>query len=93
MAGALALVLGCVICILPTYWGFWQLGRPVTLSPIDVANAFRSPALENTHAANGDVEDLVKEIGSRSVKYGKAAAGTGRLEIGDPSMVDDVHRR
>ena len=93
MAGALALVLGCILCILPTYWGFWQLGRPVTLSPIDVANAFRSPALEHTHAANGDVEDLVKEIGSRSVKYGKAAAGTGRLEIGDPSMVDDVHRR
>jgi hypothetical protein len=31
MFGALATMLFCICCVLPSYWGFWQLGRKVTL--------------------------------------------------------------
>jgi hypothetical protein len=31
MFGALATMLFCICCVLPSYWGFWELGRKVTL--------------------------------------------------------------
>jgi hypothetical protein len=36
--GAAALVeLVCIAAILPMYWGFWTLGRPVSFSPLELA--------------------------------------------------------
>ena len=29
MWGALASILVCILCVLPVYWGYWQLGRKV----------------------------------------------------------------
>lgn len=36
MWGAFASTLVCAICVLPVYWGFWELGRKVTLGPFEV---------------------------------------------------------
>ncbi|KAK5010308.1 hypothetical protein LTR28_010668 [Elasticomyces elasticus] len=93
MWGAFASLLVCVLCVLPTYYGYWQLGRKVTLGPFEIANAFRAPMLEHPVASNGVVEDLLKEVGGRRVKYGEIITGdaNGRLAIADPQAVKRVH--
>lgn len=27
----------CILLVLPTYWGWWKLGRPVSFSPLELA--------------------------------------------------------
>lgn len=39
---SVTLILLAVVAILPLFWGFWHLGRKVSLSPIEIAKAFRS---------------------------------------------------
>lgn len=36
-AAAAAVVVGCILLIAPTYWGFWKIGRPVSFSPLEMA--------------------------------------------------------
>jgi hypothetical protein len=67
MWGAFASMLVCVLLILPTYWGFWQLGRKVSLGPFEIAHAFRSPM--TAAARNGNVDEMLKEVGHRKVQY------------------------
>lgn len=78
--GALASILCCILCVLPTYWGYWQLGRPVTLGPFEIAAAFRAPNLH--HEKNQPIDRLIKEVGGRKVKFGAIVAGDGRGKIG-----------
>ncbi len=39
--GAALLELVCIAFVLPTYWGFWRLGRAVSLSPLEIAKVSR----------------------------------------------------
>lgn len=57
-AGAIASTLFCILCVLPVYWGWWQLGRKVSRrSPrrngallVDILLFFRSPwVLSKSH--------------------------------------------
>ncbi|OAP57429.1 hypothetical protein AYL99_08167 [Fonsecaea erecta] len=83
MFGALASTLVCVLLVLPSYWGFWELGRKVTLNPIEVANAFQAPAFAPAHPRSGLADDIVKVTGERVVRYTVAEAsdrgGTYRI--------------
>lgn len=36
---AIGLMLLAILAIMPLYWGFWNLGRKVTISPIEIAKA------------------------------------------------------
>ncbi|KIY01333.1 uncharacterized protein Z520_02885 [Fonsecaea multimorphosa CBS 102226] len=74
MFGALASTLVCVLLVLPSYWGFWELGRKVTLNPIEVANAFQAPAFAPAHPRSGLADDIVKVAGERVVRYTVAEA-------------------
>ena len=77
----------CVLCVLPSYWGFWQLGRKVTLGPIEVAGAFQAPVMDHpVTATHGEVDQFVKEIGSRRVRYGQVE-GQQRLAVAPPAEV------
>lgn len=89
MWGAFASMLCCILCVLRTYYGYWQLGRNVTLGPFEIANAFRAPVLDHSQAANAVVNDLIKEIGDRQVKYGEmvTSGDAGRLAIAEPEAV------
>lgn len=93
MWGAFASMLCCVLCVLPTYYGYWQLGRNVTLGPFEIANAFRAPVLDHPQAANAVVNKLIKEVGDRRVKYGEmtTSGDVGRLAIAEPDAVRRVH--
>jgi len=79
MGGALASTLVCVLLVLPVYWGFWELGRKVSLNPIEIANAFQAPVLAAVHPGSGHADDVVKVAGGQYVQYTHAVdPETGR---------------
>ncbi len=79
MCGALASTLVCVLLIIPVYWGFWELGRKVSLNPIEIANAFQAPVLSSVHPGSGHADDVVKVAGKQHVQYAHAVdPETGR---------------
>ncbi|KAK4540736.1 hypothetical protein LTR36_008951 [Oleoguttula mirabilis] len=90
MYGAVASILVCVLCVLPVYWGYWQLGRKVSLGPLEIAHAFRSPM--TAQAGNGAIDELLKEVGHREVKFGQIVAGDakGVLGVAEPEFVGRV---
>jgi hypothetical protein len=89
MAGAVVSMVLCVILVLPSYWKFWELGRPVSLAPVEIANAFRAPVLDSSKASNAMVGDLLREVGDRRVMFGQMSAG-GRLAVEEVGKVKRV---
>jgi hypothetical protein len=85
MAGAIATMLFCVLCVLPSYHGFWKLGRKVTLGPLEIASAFQAPILDG-QSRGREVDVLLKEVGDRQVRYGEVV-GTGHLGVASPDAV------
>jgi hypothetical protein len=85
MAGAIATMVFCVVCVLPTFWGFWRLGRKVTLGPMEIASAFQAPILDGQSRGH-EVDVLLKEVGSRQVRYGEVME-TGQLGVASPDAV------
>ncbi|PVH77582.1 hypothetical protein DL98DRAFT_591181 [Cadophora sp. DSE1049] len=83
-------MLFCVFCVLPVYYGYWELGRPVTLGPFEIAAAFRAPDLH--HPTNAPIETLIKEVGGRKVKFGEVLGGNdkGKMVVADAGMVASV---
>jgi hypothetical protein len=49
----LGLMLIAVLAILPLFWGFWRLGREVSMSPLEVAKALHSATDHQNGAAQG----------------------------------------
>ena len=58
-----------VLAILPLYYGFWELGRKVTLNPLEIARAFGSPIMEDLDG-NTTAEMITVERGDMRVRYG-----------------------
>lgn len=72
--GALAVMTFGVLSVIPTFYGWWRLGRPMTLSPIETAKAFNAPLLNQSKSrSNADVDRLIRDIGDRPVRYGEVA--------------------
>ena len=90
MVAALTVMFVCILAVLPAYYGFWQLGRKVTLGPMEIASAFRAPVLDHPKvAAAGEVDVLIQEVGSRQVRYGEVQ-GTGTLGVAEPGAVNKL---
>lgn len=89
MAAAVALSLLGVIAVIPTYHGFWELGGPVSMSPLEIAKAFNAPILRGAEG-NQLAEDMLHIVGRTKVRYGDSgvAVNSGgeemvrRIEIG-----------
>ncbi len=68
---ALAVVVSLVgvLAVLPLYYGWWELGRPVSLNPLETGKAFGAPLFEgmnsNTHRSH-----ILKQVGHEQVRYG-----------------------
>jgi hypothetical protein len=58
-----------VAAILPLYAGFWELGRNVTLNPLEIARAFGAPVLDGLDG-NATPDMITLERGGMSVRYG-----------------------
>ncbi|KAF2729902.1 hypothetical protein EJ04DRAFT_568248 [Polyplosphaeria fusca] len=89
MAGGIIATVVTILLVLPVYWGFWKLGRKVSLAPFEIANAFNAPVFAGAHAKNGALEDLLSEVGQRRVQYGHLVDGngSGQLAIAEPVNV------
>jgi hypothetical protein len=72
LAVGISLMLVALLAILPLYWGFWRLGRVVSMSPLEIAKALHySPAVnpETGRAEPYCVLDM-KGYHDRSPQYG-----------------------
>jgi hypothetical protein len=70
IAAAALLNLLAVIAILPTYRGWWKLGRQFSLSPLEIARAFNAPLLRGTEP-NATWEQISERVGDHKVQYGE----------------------
>ncbi|KAK0747539.1 hypothetical protein B0T21DRAFT_354564 [Apiosordaria backusii] len=74
--GAIAVTILATISVIPLYYGFWKLGREVSMSPLEIAKAFRPVQLEGV-ASNATAEGLLKGVGQRPIMYGVVDAVHG----------------
>ena len=65
-----------LLSILPVYYGWWELGRNTSLSPLETAKAFGAPLLRDVDG-NATATQILKKVGDRRVKYGETF-GSGR---------------
>ncbi|KAI4678099.1 uncharacterized protein J4E88_006618 [Alternaria novae-zelandiae] len=88
--GALAATFITVILVLPVYWGFWQLGRKVTLGPLEISQAFGAPIIapDKMKAYHGDFDQVLEDVGDRGVQYGQLSnAPPGQMGLAEPERV------
>ena len=52
------------------FYGWWELGRAVSLSPIEIAKVFDAPLL-NGKGTSAEIGELLNEIGPVRVRYGE----------------------
>jgi hypothetical protein len=72
MAAALVLGIASVLAIGQTFYGWWELGRTVSLSPLEIAKAFNAPLLAQV-GSNFDLSNT-KQLGpfaTARVQYGE----------------------
>lgn len=67
LAASLAVTFVSALAIVLLYHGFWLLGRSVTMSPLETAHAFQSPATTGADAVKAD--DLAKIFEDKKVRY------------------------
>jgi hypothetical protein len=69
-----------LISLLPIYYGWWELGRKITLSPLETAKAFGAPMPRKVND-NATVERILRQVGKRRIRYGEILV-SGRPEAG-----------
>jgi hypothetical protein len=63
LTGAIALLLFNAFLILLTFYGCWELGRPISLNPINTAKAFNAPLLAGP-GSNTPLAKLAESMGT-----------------------------
>lgn len=79
LLASLCVMLTNVIAVLPLYFGWWQLGRVVSMSPLETAKAFRSPLMAEA-GSNQELDGLVGAAGEKRVRYGVVMEQSGTLD-------------
>jgi len=69
LAASLAVTILGVAMIVPAFYGWWQLGRKVSLNPIEMAEAFNAPVLQQQNEVHKNADHLLELVGDRKVKY------------------------
>lgn len=101
LLGGLIVMLLATFAMIPLFHGWWNLGRDVSLSPVEIAMAFKAPHTDGGDA-NADVSTLLKQIGKRRAQYGVVATGdfpaspgltTGFREAMSPGLGPDPTSR
>lgn len=94
LGGAIAVMLLAAILIVPLFHEFWLLGRPVSLSPLEIATAMGAPLLASVASSNDTAREIMKAAGKQRVRYGEISEpGTGetvrrRIQFGQRDVVD-----
>jgi hypothetical protein len=85
LTAAFALISMTTFSIFLTYWGWWILGRPVSLDPLETARAFDAALLHRADM-NSTAGDLFKAVGNMRVRYGFLPLSAGWQHAGDLEM-------
>jgi hypothetical protein len=57
-----------LLAVISLLWGWWELGRSVSLSPLETAKAFGAPMMQHV-GRNSTVEEILKKTRGMKVKY------------------------
>jgi len=76
---ALVFILVAVGGVLVLLWGYWEVGRCVSLSPIETANAFQSRIMEDVPEVS--IDGILKKAGKLSVRYDTATGQISRDDL------------
>lgn len=57
-----------------TFYGWWNLGREVSMNPLEIAKAFNAPALNHV-GSNMAIQKIVKDVNNVPIRYGEYARG------------------
>lgn len=77
IAALLGVTSGMIVAI--TLRGWWLLGSTVSMSPLEVANAFDAPLMRHLDD-NADVHDILADSRNTNVRYGGSADTSGFAE-------------
>ncbi|KAI9755176.1 MAG: hypothetical protein M1835_000840, partial [Candelina submexicana] len=64
LGGALVIMLLGIFAVTPLFYGYWHIGRSITMSPVETAKSFDAPLLKGS-GSNAKVEKLLKAVGKR----------------------------
>ena len=67
LAAALVVMLLALLAVLLLLWGWWELGRPVSLSPLEIVRAFGPPMMQAA-GSNSAVDGILEAIGPLGVR-------------------------
>jgi hypothetical protein len=67
LAAALAIMSLAFFAVLLQLWGWWELGRQVGLSPVEIARAFGALAAQQPKSSG--VGEILELVGKTEVKY------------------------
>ncbi|KAF2476121.1 uncharacterized protein BDR25DRAFT_379806 [Lindgomyces ingoldianus] len=74
-----------------TYYGWWKLGRMVSLSPLEIAKAIPDELLRGDGTSNAEIVQLLKVVGNRQLRYGEVFGADDSsirvLRFGHPNNV------
>lgn len=79
LALASGFTLLAILFVIPTFFGYWHLGRSVSMSPIEIAKAFNAPLLRQLDS-NAEAGQLIQSLGEMDVRYGVVSTGIGHNE-------------
>ena len=80
VAIAVVITLLSILFVATTFYGYWELGREVSMSPLEIAKAFDAPLLA-MEDSNNDSKALVKSIGNKAVRYGVIVEPVGHTPV------------
>jgi hypothetical protein len=70
LATALTVMMLGVLVVIPTFHGFWYLGREISLNPLEIAKAFNADILCD-QGSNASASALDKHAKNKEIKYGE----------------------
>lgn len=83
LAAALVVMLVALLAVLWQLWGWWELGRQVSLSPLEVVGAFRALATPREDHKVAAVGGILELVGKTRVRYdGQSFSGSAVAEQG-----------
>ncbi|KAI9745789.1 MAG: hypothetical protein M1835_002533 [Candelina submexicana] len=78
-----------VVFVAPIFGGWWHLGRSMSMSPIETAKAFSAPLLKG-HDSNAGMKGILKEVGTKDLRYGEVVRVNGGGVRGDVYIPPDT---
>jgi hypothetical protein len=89
LGGALAITLVALLMAVALFRGYSELGRRMTMSPVEIAKAFDAVILREVDS-NARVDSIVKQAGRKGVRYG-VVAGNEFATTTYHDTGDDIH--